>query len=154
MDCLCHLQGRVPTRERTRLAFAHFIAPLSLKQSQLKHMMTSSNGNIFRVTGTLCGEFTSQRWIPRTKSSDAELWFFLICGWINDRIKNRKAGDLRHHLAHYGVIVMNWVKMTENVYRRAVHVQILTGMLDIKANNFSLFLIMFYIYLHASQYNT
>ena len=29
-----------------------------------KHMMTSSNGNIFRVTGHLCGEFTGPRWIP------------------------------------------------------------------------------------------
>ena len=27
-------------------------------------MMASSNGNIFRVTGHLCGEFTSPRWIP------------------------------------------------------------------------------------------
>ena len=35
--------------------------------------MTSSNGNIFRVTGHLCGEFTGLRWIPRTKASDAEL---------------------------------------------------------------------------------
>ena len=40
-------------------------------------MMTSSNGNIFRVTGPLCGEFTGLRWIPRTKASDAELWCFL-----------------------------------------------------------------------------
>ena len=40
-------------------------------------MMTSSNGNIFRVTGHLCGEFTGLRWIPRTKASDAELWCFL-----------------------------------------------------------------------------
>ena len=38
------------------------------------YMMTSSNGNIFRVTGHLCGEFTGLRWIPRTKASDAELW--------------------------------------------------------------------------------
>ena len=30
-----------------------------------KHaMMTSSNGNIFRVTDHLCGEFTGPRWIP------------------------------------------------------------------------------------------
>ena len=42
-------------------------------------MMTSSNGNIFRVTGHLCGEFTGLRWIPRTKASDAELWCFLWC---------------------------------------------------------------------------
>ena len=27
-------------------------------------MMTSSNGNIFRVTGLLSGEFTGHRWIP------------------------------------------------------------------------------------------
>ena len=40
-------------------------------------MMTSSNGNIFRVTGHLCGEFTGLRWIPRTKASDAEFWCFL-----------------------------------------------------------------------------
>ena len=40
-------------------------------------MMTSSNGNIFRVTGLLCGEFTGPRWIPRTKASDAEPWYFL-----------------------------------------------------------------------------
>ena len=26
--------------------------------------MTSSNGNIYRVTGHLCGEFTGDRWIP------------------------------------------------------------------------------------------
>ena len=41
------------------------------------YMMTSSNGNIFRVTGHLCGEFTGPRWIPRTKASDTELWCFL-----------------------------------------------------------------------------
>ena len=40
-------------------------------------MMTSSNGNNFRVTGPLCGEFTGHRWIPLTKASDAELWCFL-----------------------------------------------------------------------------
>ena len=40
-------------------------------------MMTSSNGNIFRVTGLLCREFTGHWWIPRTKASDAELWCFL-----------------------------------------------------------------------------
>ena len=37
-------------------------------------MMTSSNGNKFRVTGHLCGEFTGHRWIsaqrPMTRSFD------------------------------------------------------------------------------------
>ena len=41
------------------------------------HTMTSSIGNIFRVTGPLCGEFTGDRWIPFTKASDGELWCFL-----------------------------------------------------------------------------
>ena len=40
-------------------------------------MMTSLNGNTFRVNGPLCGEFTGHRWIPRTKASDADLWCFL-----------------------------------------------------------------------------
>ena len=40
-------------------------------------MMTSWNGNIFRVTGHLCEEFTGHRWIPLTKASGAELWCFL-----------------------------------------------------------------------------
>ena len=71
-------------------------------------MMTSSNGNIFRVTGHLCGEFTGLRWIPRTKASDAELWsFLLICIWINGWVNNRKAGDLRSYPAHSDVTVMH-----------------------------------------------
>ena len=39
--------------------------------------MTSSNGNIFRVTGPLCREFTGHCWIPRTKTGDVELRCFL-----------------------------------------------------------------------------
>ena len=45
-------------------------------RSSIRNMMTSSNGNIFRVTGNLCGEFTGPRWISRIKASDAELWCF------------------------------------------------------------------------------
>ena len=36
----------------------------------LDNMMTSSNGNMFRATGPLCGELTGDRWIPLTKGSD------------------------------------------------------------------------------------
>ena len=91
------------------------LAPLSLQTSAGTamtmfgpHIMkTSSNGNIFRVTGPLCGEFTGQRWISRTKASDAELWFFsLICAWMNGWVSNREAGDLRRQDAHYDVTVM------------------------------------------------
>ena len=41
-----------------------------------RRMMTSSNENIFRVTGPLCGDFTGHRWIPLTKASDAEVDVF------------------------------------------------------------------------------
>ena len=37
------------------------------------HMMTSSTGNIFRVTGPLWGESTGRRWIPLKRAIDAEL---------------------------------------------------------------------------------
>ena len=65
----------------------------------IRHMLTSSNGNIFR----------GPRWIPRTKVSDAELWCFSFIyvgtnGWVN----NSKAGDLKRYRAHYDVIVMKW----------------------------------------------
>ena len=55
------------------------------------HMMTSSNGSIFGVTGPFCGEFTGDRWIPRTKASDAELWcFFHLC--LNKRLSKKSRG--------------------------------------------------------------
>ena len=69
--------------------------------------MTSSNGKIFCVTGPLCGELTGHRWIPLTKASDAEIWFFLwSVPWINGWVNNREAGDLRRHRVHYDAIVM------------------------------------------------
>ena len=40
-------------------------------------MTTSSNRKSVRVTDHLCGEITGDRWISRTKASDAELWCFL-----------------------------------------------------------------------------
>ena len=40
-------------------------------------MMTSSNGNIFSITGPLWGDSAGDRWIPPTKANDAELWSFL-----------------------------------------------------------------------------
>ena len=66
----------------TAKASAAMVLPCSLTdfllfQYSSVNMMTSSNGNIFRVTGHLCGEFTGPQWFPRTKASDAEVWFFL-----------------------------------------------------------------------------
>ena len=63
-------------------------------------MITSSNGNIFRVTGHLCGEFTGHRWIR------GALVFSLICAWINGWVNNGQDGNLRRHRAHYDVTVI------------------------------------------------
>ena len=73
-----------------------------------KYMMTSSNGNIFRVTGHLCGEFIGPRWIPNTKAMQwrGALMFSFICVWINGWVNNREAGDLRRKRAHYDFVVM------------------------------------------------
>ena len=65
------------------LIISNKIKPLGLLERRKRclawvwqYMMTSSNGNIFRVTGHLCGEFTGPLWVPRTKACDTELWYF------------------------------------------------------------------------------
>ena len=64
-------------------------------------MMTSSNGNIFRVTGHLCREYS-----PHKSQWRGVLMFSLICVWINGQVNNREAGDLRRHRVHYDVTIM------------------------------------------------
>ena len=70
-------------------------------------MMTSSNRNIFRVTGHLCGEITGPGEFPvqRLMTRSVDVFFDLR---LNKRLSthNRKAGDLRCYRAHYDVAVM------------------------------------------------
>ena len=73
---------------------------------QHKRMMTSSNGNIFRVTGRLCGEFTGPGEFPSQRPVTRSLVFSLICVWINDWVNNSEAGNLRRSRAHYDVTLM------------------------------------------------
>ena len=63
--------------------------------------MKSLNGNIFRVTGLLCGEFTTQR--PATRNFDV-LFDLRLDRQLS---KNGDAGELRRHRAHFDVIVVN-----------------------------------------------
>ena len=73
----------------------------------LWYMMTSSNGNIFRVTRPLCGEFTGSRLIsPHKGQRRGTLMFCLICSWKNGWLNNRDVGDLRRHRVHYYIIVI------------------------------------------------
>ena len=93
------------------------VVMLKLEHSRRnKFMVTSSNGNIFRVTGHLCGEFTGPRWIPHTKASDAELWcfFFYLCP--NKRLSKQSWGwwfetlscPLWRHRNAISCLMMTW----------------------------------------------
>ena len=65
--------------------------------------MTSTNRNIFSVTGPFCREFTGHRWIRLTTRS-FDIFFDLR---LNKCLSIRHAGDLRRHRAHYDVTEMN-----------------------------------------------
>ena len=91
----------------------HLVWILRVKKCCLKgvdngahSMMTTSNGNIFRVTGPLWGESTGHRRIPLTKVSNTELWCLLWSAWTNDWANNRDAGDLKSYRTHYDGTVM------------------------------------------------
>ena len=66
--------------------------------------MTSSKGNIFRVT--VCGIHQSPVNSPHKGQWHRTLMFSLICVWISAWINNCESGDLWRHHAHYDVIVM------------------------------------------------
>ena len=78
--------------------------------------MTSSNGNIFRVTGYLCGNS------PHKGQWGGALILSLICVWINGSVNNCEAGDLRRYHAHYDISVMikdmsmHWQQRLEGVW--------------------------------------
>ena len=97
-------------------------------------MMTSSNGNIFRVTGHLCGNSPGTLilypwWHHQMETFSAllaicagihrspvnfphkgqwrgALMFSLICTRLNGWENNGEAGDFRRHRAHYDVTAM------------------------------------------------
>ena len=56
-----------------------------------RSMKTSSNGNISRVTGHLCGEFTGPRWIPRTKAMIRSFYVFFDLR-LNKRLSKHSWG--------------------------------------------------------------
>ena len=74
-------------------------------------MMTSSNENIFRVTGPSCGEFTGPGEFPTQRPVTQIFDVSFICVWINGSINNREVGDLRRYRAHSDVIVIPWMML-------------------------------------------
>ena len=55
-------------------------------------MMTSSNGNIFRVAGPLCGEFTGHLWIPRTQRPMTRSFLVFFDLRLNERLSKQSWG--------------------------------------------------------------
>ena len=51
------------------------------------------------------------------------LMFSLICAWINRWVNNRQAGDLRHHCAHYDVIVIQTLPTARKTRQFLLHCQ-------------------------------
>ena len=69
-----------------------------------QYIMTSSNGNIFRITGPLWGEFAGAFHSQRVSNPAFDVFFDVR---LNKQLQKRlRAGDLRCHRAHYGVTVM------------------------------------------------
>ena len=78
IDFVCHRVWCVFTLSELSIFYMIFIPSQTWQNITMAIiMMTSSSGNIFRVTDHLCGRFTGHRWISRTKASCAELWCFL-----------------------------------------------------------------------------
>ena len=99
LNGLGHWEQRVVNRD------AHFVVTDGI-EVVITTMMTSSNGNIFRVTGPLCGEFTGPGKFPAQRPVTQSFDVSLICARINDWVNNREAGDLRRHHGHYDVNLM------------------------------------------------
>ena len=85
--------------------------------------MTSSNGNIFRVSGHFCEVLNS----PHKGQWRGALMISLICVWVNGWVNNHEAGDLRRHRTHYDVIVLGkrWLSLKGPVSRTSVAVLLL-----------------------------
>ena len=83
---ICHEMNFVVTSKHRRLSLWH--PAVSLETTD---MMTSSNGNICRVTGHVCGEFTGHRWIPaqRTVTRSFDVFFDLR---LNKRLSKQSWG--------------------------------------------------------------
>ena len=90
----------------TQFILSYHISFLTSLAQRQYYMMTSSNGNIFRVTGHLWVIHRSPVNSPHKGQWRGALIFSLICVWINGWVNNREAGDLRRYPAHYDVTVM------------------------------------------------
>ena len=102
--CIYHCIPQTPCAELSWRK-CHACLPFALFHDN--DMMTSSNGNIFRVYWPFV------RGIHRSPVNSSQkgqwrgaLMFSLNCVWINGWVNDRGAGDFRRYRTHYDVIVM------------------------------------------------
>ena len=75
-------------------------------------MMTSSNVNIFRITGPFVrGIHRSPLNSPHKGQWRGAMMFSLIYAWTNGLVNHRDAGGLWRHRAHHDVTLMQWFKI-------------------------------------------
>ena len=65
-----------------------------------------ANGNMSGLLAFCAGIHRSTVNSPHKGQWRGALVFSVICAWINGRVNNREAGDMRPYRPHYGVIVM------------------------------------------------
>ena len=100
-----------------KLMFCNLRYVVRMALKTLKPMMTSSNANIFRVTGPLCGEFTGHRWIPFTKASDASFDVFFdmhLNKWLSKQSRRRwfetPSHSLWRHCIDRDAYIRQWTR--------------------------------------------
>ena len=63
-------------------------------------------GTFFALLTICAGNSPTTSEFPAQRPVRQSLKFSLICAWMNGWVKNRDAGDLRRHCAHYDVTAM------------------------------------------------
>ena len=89
--------------------------------SHYLNMITSANGNIFRVNWPFVpGIHWSPVNSPHKDQWRGALMFSLICAWANGRVSNPDAGDLGHHDPPYYVTATNhcWLIINYNFRKK------------------------------------
>ena len=103
---IAHTLMCIDTNQNTLCSFENGCQSIfsGIWQQSCNVMMTSSNGNIFRVTGPLCGNSPVKGDFPNKDQWRGALMFYLICAEIKCWVNDGDAGDLRRHPTQYDVI--------------------------------------------------
>ena len=129
----CYFYGCPHCSPRTCAFFVHDHWK-KLLNSCFLCMMTSSNGNIVRVTGRLCVEFTGHLCIPLTKASAAELDAFFDLR-LNKRLSEQSWGwrfempsrSLRRNCNRLTISMKRVFKPQNDKYRQPPFIEMLPG---------------------------